>query len=75
VGRTFESFAAIEAHLVQWALEIADLQVRGTTGEAPGLRFARDEASHLKALAHCGSLVATRELSRCGAPTARWRWT
>jgi hypothetical protein len=59
-GRTFESFAALEAHLVQWTREIADLRVHGTTGEAPGLRFARDEAGHLKALPHSGSFLAAR---------------
>lgn len=67
-GRAFESFAALEAHLVQWTRQIADLRVHGTTGEAPGLRFARDEAGHLKALPHCGSFMATRELSRRVAP-------
>ncbi len=34
----------------------------------PGLRFARDEAGHLKPLQHCGSFMATRELSRRVAP-------
>jgi hypothetical protein len=59
-GRTFGSFAALEAHLVQWTREIADLRVHGTTGEAPGLRFARDEAGHLKALPHSGPFMAAR---------------
>ncbi len=63
-GRAFESFAALEAHLAQWTREIADQRVHGTTGEAPGLRFARDEAGRLKPLPHCGSFMATRELSR-----------
>ncbi len=67
-GRAFESFAALEAHLVQWTRQIADLRVHGTTGEAPGLRFARDEAGHLKPLQHCGSFMATRELSQRVAP-------
>lgn len=67
-GRAFESFAALEAHLMQWTRQIADLRVHGTTGEAPGLRFARDEAGHLKALPRCGSFMAMRELSRRVAP-------
>ena len=67
-GRTFESFAALEAHLMQRTRQIADLRVHGTTGEAPGLRFARDKAAKLKALPHCGSFMAMRELSRRVAP-------
>jgi transposase len=67
-GRVFESFAALEAHLAQWSREIADQRVHGTTGEAPSLRFSRDEAGHLKPLPHCGSFMATRELRRRVAP-------
>ena len=63
-GRSFESFAALEAHLVCWTREIADQRVHGTTGEAPALRFARDEAGRLKPLPHCGPFLAVRELSR-----------
>ena len=33
---------------------IAAQRVHGTTGEAPALRFARDEAGRLKPLPHCG---------------------
>ena len=50
-GRSFESFAALEAHLARWTREIADQRVHGTTGEAPVVRFARDEAARLKPLA------------------------
>ena len=81
-GRTFESFAALEAHLAQWTREIADQRVHGTTGEAPGLRFARDGEEDrgsvrgtdpptngkLKPLPHCGSFMAARELSRRVGP-------
>lgn len=63
-GRAFESFAALEAHLDLWTREIADRRVHGTTGEAPGLRFARDEAGTLKPLPRCGPFLAARELSR-----------
>jgi len=63
-GRTFESFAALEAHLEQWTREIADQRVHGTTGEAPMLRFARDEAGKLKPLPRCGPFLAMRDLSR-----------
>lgn len=67
-GRGFESFAALEAHLAQWTREIADRRVHGTTGEAPALRFARDEASALKALPGHGPFLAARELSRRVGP-------
>ena len=63
-GRSFESFAALEAHLAEWTREIADQRVHGTTGEAPALRFARDEAGKLKPLQRCGPFLAMRELSR-----------
>ena len=63
-GRSFESFAALEAHLETWARDVADVRVHGTTGEAPGLRFARDEAARLKPLPQCGPFLAARELSR-----------
>lgn len=63
-GRAFDSFAALEAHLAEWTREIADQRVHGTTGEAPVLRFARDEADKLKPLPRCGPFLAMRELSR-----------
>lgn len=67
-GRRFESFAALEAHLEAWAREVADVRVHGTTGEAPGLRFARDEAAKLKPLPQCGPFLVARELSRRVGP-------
>ncbi len=63
-GRSFESFAALEAHLELWTREIADLRVHGATGEAPALRFTRNEAAMLKPLPCCGPFLAARELSR-----------
>lgn len=63
-GRAFDSFAALEAHLAHWTREIADQRVHGTTGEAPMLRFVRDEAGTLKPLPQCGPFLAMRELSR-----------
>jgi transposase len=63
-GRSFESFAALEAHLAEWAREVADRRVHGTTGEAPMVRFARDEARALRSLPDHGPFLAARELSR-----------
>ena len=57
--------------MAQWAREIAAQRVHGTTGEAPALRFARDEAGRLKPLPHCGPFLAVRELRTAGSgPTA-----
>lgn len=47
-GRASDTFSALEAHLVGWTREIADQRVHGTVGEAPMLRFSRDEAGTLK---------------------------
>ena len=63
-GRAFESFAALEAHLAQWTREVADVRAHGTTGEAPMVRFARDEAAALRPLPDRGPFLAARELSR-----------
>ena len=67
-GRSFESFAALEAHLERWTREIADQRVHGTTGEAPMVRFVRDEAARLKPLPDRGPFLAARELSRRVGP-------
>lgn len=67
-GRAFASFVALEAHLAQWTREIADRRVHGTTGEAPMVRFRRDEADRLKTLPRCGPFMAMRELSRRVGP-------
>ena len=49
-GRSFESFAALEAHLAQW-MDEADARVHGTTHEQPLVRFERDERAALRPLA------------------------
>ena len=38
----FESFGALEAHLVWWMREIADQRQHGTTGATPLARFERE---------------------------------
>jgi transposase len=63
-GRTFETWAAFEAHLDAWTREIADVRVHGTTEEKPIERFQRDEAKALKSIAGIGPFQATRELVR-----------
>jgi transposase len=47
-GHDFASWAALEAHLAWWLREIADVREHGTTGEAPIVRFRRDEAGALR---------------------------
>lgn len=63
-GRSFESWEAFEAHLAQWEREIANVRVHGTTGEAPMVRFQRDEAHRLKPLGNRPPFGTLRELSR-----------
>lgn len=48
-GRSFASAADLDAHLLEW-MSRADERAHGTTHEAPGARFARDEAHALRAL-------------------------
>jgi transposase len=63
-GRSFGSWAALEAHLAWWSREIADQRVHGTTGEVPAERFARAEAAALRPAAVIPSFQAMRELIR-----------
>ncbi|MBM4369584.1 MAG: IS21 family transposase [Deltaproteobacteria bacterium] len=49
-GRSFASWQALEAHLLWWMREVADVRIHGTTGERPLDRFARDEARALQPL-------------------------
>lgn len=48
-GRSFATFAALEAHLAAW-MDEADGRVHGTTHETPRERFDRDERAALRAL-------------------------
>jgi transposase len=63
-GRRFASWAELEAHLETWTREIADVREHGTTGEAPRVRFERDEAQTLRPLAGRPPFEQTRELVR-----------
>lgn len=63
-GHDFPSFAALEAHLVAWTREVADVRVHGTTGESPLERFQRDEAHRLRPLADRASFQPMREWTR-----------
>ena len=63
-GHDFASFAALEAHLVAWTRDVADVRIHGTTGEAPRVRFLRDEAHRLRPLVDRPSFQPTREWTR-----------
>ena len=63
-GRSFASWAALEAHLAQWTREVADMRVHGTTGEAPLVRFEREEVAALRPLGDKPPFGQLRELTR-----------
>lgn len=63
-GRSFASWAALEAHLAWWMREVADVRTHGTTGEAPIIRFERDEAGILRPLGNRPPFGQLRELTR-----------
>ena len=63
-GRSFESFAALEAHLDHWVREVAEVRVHGTTGEPPRRRFERDEASRLKPITGIPAVLTGRDPGR-----------
>jgi transposase len=69
-GHAFDSWSAFEAHLEWWMREIADVQVHGTTGEAPLARFMREEAAALNSLDGRPPFRQMRELVRHG--TSPW---
>jgi hypothetical protein len=63
-GRSFPTWEAFEAHLEAWSREVADVRVHGTTGEAPIMRFQRDEAKTLKPIAGMPPFHIARDLIR-----------
>jgi transposase len=63
-GRRFDSWAALEAHLLWWMREVADRRVHGTTGETPLARFQRAEVQALRPLAGRPPFEPRRELVR-----------
>jgi transposase len=63
-GRSFASWAALEAHLAWWMREVADRRVHGTTGEAPIVRFQREERQALRPLGGRPPFRQLRELIR-----------
>lgn len=62
-GRTFASWSELEAHLVRWTREIADVRIHAGIGERPIDRFAV-EAQALRPLADRPSYRVGRSLLR-----------
>jgi transposase len=63
-GRSFASFDALQRHLAQWMVEVADRRIHGTTRERPAIRFERDERQALRPLPARPLAVRTRRLKR-----------
>lgn len=63
-GRRFPSWAAFEAHLASWCRDVADTRIHGTTGEAPAIRFERDERRALQPLGGRAPFGQLRDLVR-----------
>jgi transposase len=63
-GRSLASWAALEAHLAWWMREVADRRVHGTTGEAPIVRFEREERLALRPLSGRPPFRQVREVVR-----------
>lgn len=63
-GHRFGCWTELEAHLARWIREVADVRIHGTTGEAPLVRFLRDEAAALRPLDGRPPFRQVRELSR-----------
>ena len=61
-GHSVTSWEAFKAHLSRWEREVANARIHGTTGEAPIVRFERDEAHRLKPLGGRPSFGSLREL-------------
>lgn len=62
-GRSFASFAALQAHVAQWLVQ-ADRRVHGTTHERPIDRFEAAERQALRALHNPALVVTTQRLQR-----------
>lgn len=62
-GRSFASFAALEAHLASWIVD-ADQRVHGTTHERPCERFEREEKMALRPLPSTRIPVRERRVQR-----------
>jgi len=76
-GRSFESWAALDAWLEEWSRDVADVRIHGTTGERPIDRFEREQGELLP-LRDRPPFLAEREFERkvhndaCVEVAANW---
>lgn len=63
-GRSFASWAELQAHLVQWQREVADVRCHGSTGVAPRTCFEQEERAALAPLDGRPPYTQARELRR-----------
>jgi transposase len=63
-GRQFESWSHLQAHLVWWMREVADVRVHATLGERPIDRFRTREACALEPLCDQPGFEPVRTLMR-----------
>jgi len=63
-GHSFPSWAAMEAHLLRWMREVADVRRHGTIEEAPQERFERTEFAALRPLSGRPPFNQLRDLVR-----------
>lgn len=66
-GETFADFAALEAHLARWLEETANVRTHAVTGEAPQVRYARDEQAVM------GAYLSPPGLAECDPPAVQTR--
>ena len=67
-GETFADFPALDAYLAQWLAETANVRTHAASGEAPQVRFERDERAAMGAYF---SPAAIPELGRCRSRPAK----
>lgn len=63
-GHVFADWEALEAHVVAWMRDVADVRVHDTTGERPIDRFERDEKHRLRPLRGRPPFQQMREVLR-----------
>lgn len=47
-GETFTDWHHLESYMEHWLSEVANVRCHGVTGEAPRLRYERDERAHMR---------------------------
>ena len=66
-GETFADFPAVEAHLARWLEETANVRTHAVTGEAPQVRYDRDERAVM------GAYLSPPGIAELDQPTMQTR--